>query len=239
MGETENFGDLLQESWENFKVPQRGSVLWGTIVKADGHGILVDVGGKSEALVDRREMPRGMEVSVGEKVPVLVLDVEDEQGQLTGSLKKARVETLWQQLSQAQESQEVLEVEVRDLIKGGLAVSFQGLKGFMPFRQIGRQYGEDAKELTGKKALVKVMEANRKRNRLVVSARAVEDEEKVRERRELFAQLSLGDDVSGAVTAITNYGAFVSFGHLDGLIHISELSWERIESVKEMLTAGD
>ena len=237
--EVETLEELLSGQLGRLVIPKRGEVLEGAVVFSDKTGILVDVGGKSEALVSRREIPKGTDITLGEKVSILVVDPESPEGALIGSLKRARVERLWQHLSQAQKNGEVVEIEILDGVKSGLLVSFSGVKGFLPMSQTGRQVGEDLRDLHGTKALVKVLEVNKKRGRMVVSSKAVTDEKKIRERQEILKELNVGDIVRGMVTATTNYGAFIAFGGMDGLVHISEMAWERVEAVKDYVNVGD
>ena len=166
--EVETLEELLSGQLGRLVIPKRGEVLEGAVVFSDKTGILVDVGGKSEALVSRREIPKGTDITLGEKVSILVVDPESPEGALIGSLKGARVERLWQHLSQAQKNGEVVEIEILDGVKSGLLVSFSGVKGFLPMSQTGRQVGEDLRDLHGTKALVKVLEVNKKRGRMVV-----------------------------------------------------------------------
>jgi small subunit ribosomal protein S1 len=155
------------------------------------------------------------------------------------SLRKARAEGIWQKAAEKESEGEIIDAEVREQNKGGLIVNIMGLRGFLPSSQVARQYSGNLMELVGTKIPVKILEVNRKRNRLIVSQRAAQDEDRARQREELFEKLQVGDLVSGKVSGLTSYGAFVNLGGADGLIHISELSWDRINNVSDMLTVGD
>ena len=128
---------------------------------------------------------------------------------------------------------------MREQNKGGLIVNIMGLRGFLPSSQVARQFSGNLMELVGTKIPVKILEVNRKRNRLIVSQRAAQDEDRARQREELFEKLKVGDMITGKVSGLTSYGAFVNLGGADGLIHISELSWDRINNVSDMLSVGD
>ncbi len=134
---------------------------------------------------------------------------------------------------------EILDAEVREQNKGGLIVNIMGLRGFLPSSQVARQFSGNLMELVGTKIPVKILEVNRKRNRLIVSQRAAQDEDRARQREELFEKLKVSDVITGKVSGLTSYGAFVNLGGADGLIHISELSWDRINNVSDMLNVGD
>jgi ribosomal protein S1 len=142
-------------------------------------------------------------------------------------------------VAQKESEGEILDAEVREQNKGGLIVNIMGLRGFLPSSQVARQFSGNLMELVGTKIPVKILEVNRKRNRLIVSQRAAQDEDRARQREELFEKLHVGDLIKGKVSGLTSYGAFVNLGGADGLIHISELSWDRINNVSDMLNVGD
>jgi small subunit ribosomal protein S1 len=168
-----------------------------------------------------------------------VVQPENEDGNVVLSLRKARAEGIWQAVAQKESEGEILDAEVREQNKGGLIVNIMGLRGFLPSSQVARQFSGNLMELVGTKIPVKILEVNRKRNRLIVSQRAAQDEDRARQREELFEKLQIGDVVTGKVSGLTSYGAFVNLGGADGLIHISELSWDRINNVSDMLNVGD
>jgi ribosomal protein S1 len=205
--------------------------------------VLVDIGAKSEGVISNRELvARGeapVELAPGDEVKVYVIEPENEHGNVVLSLRKARAEGIWQKAAEKESEGEIIDAEVREQNKGGLIVNIMGLRGFLPSSQVARQYSGNLMELVGTKIPVKILEVNRKRNRLIVSQRAAQDEDRARQREELFEKLQVGDLVSGKVSGLTSYGAFVNLGGADGLIHISELSWDRINNVSDMLTVGD
>jgi len=133
----------------------------------------------------------------------------------------------------------VIDAEVREQNKGGLIVNVLGLRGFLPSSQVGRAAAGNLDTLVSQKIAVKVLEVNRKRNRLIVSQKAAEDEDRARRREDLFSRIQVGDVVTGAVSGLTSYGAFVDIGGADGLIHISELSWDRVSRVTDVLQLGE
>ena len=175
----------------------------------------------------------------GDEVKVYIIQPEDEHGNVVLSLRKARAEGIWQAVAEKESEGEILDAEVREQNKGGLIVNIMGLRGFLPSSQVARQFSGNLMELVGTKIPVKILEVNRKRNRLIVSQRAAQDEDRARQREELFEKLKVGDVITGKVSGVTSYGAFVNLGGADGLIHISELSWDRINNVSDVLTVGD
>src|SRR5581483_11623635 len=137
------------------------------------------------------------------------------------------------------ETGDLMDAEVREQNKGGLIVNVLGLRGFLPSSQVGRAYAGTLENLVGQRIPVKILEVNRKRNRLIVSQKAAEDEDRARRREDLFSRLQVGDEVRGTVSGLTSYGAFVDIGGADGLIHISELSWDRVSRVSDVLNVGE
>src|SRR5205085_2592880 len=175
----------------------------------------------------------------GQEIKVYVLQPENEEGNVVLSLRRARAETTWIVAAEKQESGEVLDAEVREQNKGGLIVNVLGLRGFLPSSQVGRAYSGNLEQLVGQRIPVKILEVNRKRNRLIVSQKAAEDEDRARRRDDLFNRLAVGDMVKGTVSGLTTYGAFVDIGGADGPLHISELSWDHVEKTEDVLKVGD
>ncbi|MGD1052765.1 MAG: 30S ribosomal protein S1 [Candidatus Dormibacteria bacterium] len=236
--------DLLREMEEgSVKTLAYGDIVEGVVVRVDPDEVLVDIGAKSEGVISNRELSGRNEAAVvlvsGERVKVYVLQPEDEEGRVILSLRKARAESIWQAVAEKESEGEILDAEVREQNKGGLIVNIMGLRGFLPSSQVARQFSGNLMELVGTKIPVKILEVNRKRNRLIVSQRAAQDEDRARQREELFEKLKVGDMITGKVSGLTSYGAFVNLGGADGLIHISELSWDRINNVSDMLSVGD
>ena len=236
--------DLLREMEEgSVKSLAYGDIVEGVVVRVDPDEVLVDIGAKSEGVISNRELSGRNEAAVilvsGERVKVYVLQPEDEEGRVILSLRKARAESIWQAVAEKESEGEILDAEVREQNKGGLIVNIMGLRGFLPSSQVARQFSGNLLELVGTKIPVKILEVNRKRNRLIVSQRAAQDEDRARQREELFEKLKVGDMITGKVSGLTSYGAFVNLGGADGLIHISELSWDRINNVSDMLSVGD
>jgi small subunit ribosomal protein S1 len=235
--------DLLREEEHTIKALSYGDIVEGTVVRVDPDEVLVDIGAKSEGVISNRELSGRNEAAVtltpGEQIKVYVLQPEDDEGKVILSLRKARAESIWQAVAEKESEGEILDAEVREQNKGGLIVNIMGLRGFLPSSQVARQFSGNLMELVGTKIPVKILEVNRKRNRLIVSQRAAQDEDRARQREELFEKLKVGDVITGKVSGLTSYGAFVNLGGADGLIHISELSWDRINNVSDMLTVGD
>lgn len=234
--------DFLRSDEDAFGTPKHGDIVDGVVVRVDADEVLVDIGAKAEGTISGKELGfRGdpeTELSPGDRLKVFVLQPENDEGNVVLSLRRARAETTWLEAAEKQEAGETLNAEVREQNKGGLIVNVLGLRGFLPSSQVGRLFASNLEALVGQRIPVKILEVNRKRNRLIVSQKAAEDEDRAKRREDLFQHLQVGDVVTGTVSGLTSYGAFVDIGGADGLIHISELSWDRVSKVTDVLTLG-
>ena len=236
--------DYLHYDQEAFKTPNHGDIVDGIVVRVDADEVLVDIGAKAEGVISSKELGlRGDVDSVGlepgDQIKVYVLQPENEEGNVVLSLRRARAETTWIVAAEKQADGSVIDADVREQNKGGLIVNILGLRGFLPSSQVARAYAGSLESLVSQRIPVKILEVNRKRNRLIVSQKAAEDEDRARKREELFSRLQTGATVKGTVSGITSYGAFVDIGGADGLIHISELSWDRVSKVTDVLQLGE
>jgi small subunit ribosomal protein S1 len=236
--------DYLDLEDQSIRQLSHGDIVDGVVVRVDPDEVLVDIGSKSEGVISNRELgmrgdPAAIQLNEGDEIKVYVLQPENEDGNVVLSLRRAKAEGIWTEAAEREQAGEVVEAEVREQNKGGLIVNVLGLRGFLPTSQVSRQFANQPEELLSQKIQVKILEVNRKRNRLIVSQKAAMDEDRARQREELFEKLQVGDVVKGRVSGLTTYGAFVNLGGADGLIHISELSWDRVNSVNEVLSVGD
>ena len=232
---------LNQEEASNKRIAH-GDIIDGVVVRVDPDEVLVDVGSKSEGVISSRELGTREagtpDLHAGDHIKVFVLQPENEDGNVVLSLRRARAESVWVKAQEQQVTGEMIDAEVREQNKGGLIVNILGLRGFLPTSQVSRTYSSSLQELVGQRIGVKILEVNRKRNRLIVSQKAAFDEDRARQRGELFEKLRIGDEIEGKVSGLTTYGAFVNLGAADGLIHISELSWDRVANVADVLQVG-
>jgi small subunit ribosomal protein S1 len=234
--------EFLNQEEASSKRIAHGDIIDGVVVRVDPDEVLVDVGSKSEGVISSRELGTREagtpDLHAGDHIKVFVLQPENEDGNVVLSLRRARAESVWVKAQEQQETGEMMDAEVREQNKGGLIVNILGLRGFLPTSQVSRTHSSNLQELVGQRIGVKILEVNRKRNRLIVSQKAAFDEDRARQRGELFEKLKIGDEIEGKVSGLTTYGAFVNLGAADGLIHISELSWDRVANVADVLTVG-
>jgi small subunit ribosomal protein S1 len=221
-----------------------GDVVKGTVVRIDKDEVLVDIGYKAEGVIPSTELsirksvdPAG-EVELGEEIDALVLTKEDAEGRLVLSKKRARFEKAWRRIEAAAESGEPVEGSVIEVVKGGLILDL-GVRGFLPASLVDIRRVHNLDEFLGQKLECKVIELNRSRNNVVLSRRAVLEEERKEVREQILGRLQPGQVVEGKISNIVDFGAFVDLDGIDGLIHISELSWSHVNHPSEVVAIGD
>ncbi len=221
-----------------------GDVVTGHVVRIDNDEVLVDIGYKSEGVIPaselsiRKSVDPGDEVSLGEEVDALVLTKEDQDGRLILSKKRARFEKAWRKIEAAAESGEPVEGAVIEVVKGGLIIDL-GVRGFLPASLVDIRRVPNLDEYMGQAIECKVIELNRSRNNVVLSRRAVLEEQRKEDRERILDRLQPGQVVEGTISNIVDFGAFVDLDGIDGLIHISELSWSHVNHPSEILSIGD
>jgi small subunit ribosomal protein S1 len=221
-----------------------GDVVTGHVVRIDNDEVLVDIGYKSEGVIPvgelsiRKSVDPSDEVSLGEEVDALVLTKEDQDGRLILSKKRARFEKAWRRIEAAAESGEPVEGGVIEVVKGGLIIDL-GVRGFLPASLVDIRRVPNLDEYMGQTIECKVIELNRSRNNVVLSRRAVLEEQRKEDRERILDRLQPGQIVEGTISNIVDFGAFVDLEGIDGLIHISELSWSHVNHPSEILSIGD
>ena len=221
-----------------------GDVVNGRVVRIDKDEVLVDIGYKSEGVIPsnelsiRKSVDPSDEVELGEEIDALVLTKEDAEGRLILSKKRARFEKAWRRIEAAAESGEPVEGGVIEVVKGGLILDL-GVRGFLPASLVDIRRVHNLDEFMGQTLECKVIELNRSRNNVVLSRRAVLEEERKEVREQILDRLQPGQVVEGKISNIVDFGAFVDLDGIDGLIHISELSWSHVNHPSEVVAIGD
>ena len=249
--ESMDMATLLAEA-EDFRSPQRGEIVEGAIMGWDRDGALVDIGAKSEGVILRHEMQSlgsdpESQLQIDDKVMVYIVHPETADGQILLSLDKARGEQGWLTLQERFDNSETFEAEVSGYNKGGLLVNVEGVNAFVPLSQVvgvrpdrNREDGESSLgEVVGKSLRLKVIEINRRRNRVILSERAALQEYRMQQKERLIQELHEGEIRKGRISSVRNFGVFVDLGGADGLAHLSELSWDRDKSPTELFKVGD
>jgi small subunit ribosomal protein S1 len=237
-------GQIVPNYDATFRAIEEGEVVTGHVVRIDKDEVLVDIGYKSEGVIPanelsiRKAVDPNEEVHLGEEVDAIVMTKEDQDGRLIMSKKRARFEKAWRRIETAAESGEPVEGTVIEVVKGGLIIDL-GVRGFLPASLVDIRRVPNLDEYMGTKIETKVIELNRSRNNVVLSRRAVLEEERKEVRQQILDRLQPGSVVEGQISNIVDFGAFVDLDGIDGLIHISELSWSHVNHPSEILAIGD
>jgi small subunit ribosomal protein S1 len=235
----EDFKTLYEDS---LKTIEEGQILRGTVLEITPDHVTVDVGYKSEGQIPMQEFlkrNRKVDVKVGDQIEVLIEKKDSEEGLLILSKEKADKVTIWRDVSRSCREGEVMEGEVMSKVKGGLSVDIGGVYAFLPGSQIDLKPVRNLDSLIGQRLKFKVIKFNRKRNNIVLSRRTLLEEERKQLRDETLKNLIEGEIVEGTVKNLTDYGAFVDLGGIDGLLHITDIAWGRIGHPSEKLSVGD
>ena len=238
---TESFAQLFEESLKDLETRQ-GAVVKGTIVAIQKGFVLVDTGSKSESAIPSEEFLNAqgeLEVQVGDVVDVVLKAVDDGFGETVASRADAKRNEAWIVLEKAYDEQATVLGLVNGKVKGGFTVELSGVRAFLPGSLVDTRPVRDADHLLGKELEFKVIKLDQKRNNVVVSRRAVIESESSQDREEVLANLSEGAEVKGTVKNLTDYGAFVDLGGVDGLLHITDMAWKRVKHPSEIVNVGD
>ena len=236
--------DFLAAIDKTIKYFNDGDIVEGTIVKVDRDEVLLDIGYKTEGVIPSRELSIKHDVdpnevvSVGDEVEALVLTKEDKEGRLILSKKRAQYERAWGTIEELKEKDEAVKGTVIEVVKGGLILDI-GLRGFLPASLVEMRRVRDLQPYIGKEIEAKIIELDKNRNNVVLSRRAWLEQTQSEVRSEFLNQLQKGAIRKGVVSSIVNFGAFVDLGGVDGLVHVSELSWKHIDHPSEVVQVGD
>jgi small subunit ribosomal protein S1 len=221
-----------------------GDIVNGTVVKVDKDEVLLDIGFKSEGVIPSRELSIRNDVdpneivSLGDQIEALVLQKEDKEGRLVLSKKRAQYERAWGDIERIKEQDGVVRGPVIEVVKGGLILDI-GLRGFLPASLVELRRVRDLQPYVGKEIEAKIIELDKTRNNVVLSRRAWLEQTQSEVRQNFLTQLQKGQVRKGVVSSIVNFGAFVDLGGVDGLVHVSELSWKHIDHPSEVVAVGD
>jgi small subunit ribosomal protein S1 len=243
---------LLKEQDLNIDLPQVGEIRTGVIASVNPTQLLVSIGAKSEGVISGRELDQLSQeereaLQVGQEVHVYVVNPEDANGNVVLSLRRAQEQLSWENVERLVESDQVIDSKITGFNKGGLIVAVEGLRGFVPSSQIsalrrGQSSGETPEQrwqkMVGQPISVRVIEVDRERRRLILSERAASTESRQSIKERVIEELEEGKVYTGRVTSLANFGAFININGADGLVHLSELSWEHIDHPREVLEVG-
>ncbi len=238
---TENFQTLLEENLAS-AVMRPGEIILGDVVEANDDYVIVSVGLKSDAEIPATEFKNSagdLTVKVGEQVEVTLIAVEDGTGNTKMSRETAVRARVWKELTEAHENGTIIQGQISSKVKGGFTVDVSGLRAFLPGSLVDVRPIKDSAYIEGRELDFKIISLDQSRNNIVVSRRAIVENELSEEREKLLNTLEEGQVVKGVVKNLTDYGAFINLGGLDGLLHITDLAWKRVKHPSEVLSVGD
>ena len=237
-----NFMEEIEKSMVRLRT---GEVVTGKVINVTDNEIMVNVGYKSDGIIPKDEISNDMTVNpkslvnIGDEIKVYIIKVDDGDGNVLLSKKRVDAQKGWEDLEKIMESEALLETKVIEAVRGGVVCISRGIRCFIPASQLSDSYVENLQSFVGKSFNTKIIELDRKKNKAVLSRKPVLQNEKLEKRKEVLATLKTGQLVKGTVRNITNFGAFIDLGGVDGLIHISDLSWNRVKHPSEVLKLGD
>ncbi len=236
--EGQSFADLFESSLRTYK---DGELVKGTVLSVDDENVQVDVGFKSEGMIPVWEFmddDGNVLVKAGDRVDVLVEELEDEDGRIVLSKEKADRLKVWDDISRAYEADEAVEGIIVSRVKGGLSVDI-GVKAFLPGSQVDLRPVRNLEQLLGSRHRFKIIKFNKRRGNIVLSRRVLLEKEREQQRRDTLETLQVGQIVDGVIKNITDYGAFIDLGGIDGLLHVTDMSWGRVNHPGELFRVGD
>lgn len=244
--------ELLAKSGYDIQVPQKGEIITGLVTNVNRKMVFVDIGAKTEGIVSDKEYDSAREyietLSPGDEVEVYIVSDENEKGQILLSLRRAMIGKLWDMLVQYLEGGESVVVKGAELNRGGMIVKWQGIRGFVPSSQFGAASASNLKDLVGQRFKVKPIEVDPEKNRLIFSEKHVSEAAMLEAREKALSSVKVDDVYDGIVSGIMSFGAFVGVevpvedgkkGKVEGLVHISEISWEKVNDINNYLKNGD
>ena len=237
----EDFAAMLDQS---FHKVYNGDIVEGKIIEKDEKGLMVDVASYMDGVLPVEELLYDGEsyddYQVGDTVRAMVKYVDSREGQIHLSKKEADKLGIWDDLKKLQEDEQPIDVQVKRAVNGGLRVVYKTVEGFLPASQISIEYVEDTSAYVGQTLTVQITEVNEEKKNLIVSRKVLEKKDAENARQSLYTTLRRGETLTGKVVRLTNFGAFVEIApHVDGLIHVSDMSWRRVKNPAEMVSIGD
>lgn len=237
--------DLMESFNGGIKTIHSGDVVKGTVISVSKDSVFVNIGYMADGVIAREEFSHDPmvdlkeEVKPGDELYVLILEVNDGEGNVALSKTKAEEYKVWDEFEESLKEGKTLDVKVNEVVKGGVTANVKGVRAFIPASQVSSKYVEDLKEFVGKTLTVVVVELDKDKRKVVLSRKEVEKVEAEVKKEEVWATLTKGERRTGVVTRLAKFGAFVDLGGIDGLIHVSDMSWKRVLDPAEIVSVGD
>lgn len=237
--------NLMEEIEKSMVKLHRGDIVTGKVINVTENEITVNIGYKADGIIPKSEIsndtsidPRDI-VEIGDEIKVYVIKIDDGEGNVLLSKKKVDIEKGWQDLEKIKEADSLVETKVIEAVRGGVVSVSRGIRCFIPASQLSDKYVENLNSFIGKTFNTKIIEFDRRKNKVVLSRKVVLVDELKEKRNEVFSKLQKGQRIRGEVKQITDFGAFVDIGGVDGLVHISEISWGKVKHPSDVLKNGD
>lgn len=237
--------NLMEEIEKTMVKLYRGDIVTGNVINVTKNEIFVNLGYKADGVIPRDEISNDTSldpselVEIGDEIKVYVMKLDDGEGNVLLSKKKVDIEKGWQDLEEINDSESLINTKVIEVVRGGVIALSKGIRCFIPASQLSDRYVDNLNSFIGESFDAKIIEFDRRKNKVVLSRRVVLEKEMAERKKEIFEELEVGKRIEGEIKQITNFGAFVDIGGIDGLIHISEISWGRVEHPSEILEIGD
>jgi ribosomal protein S1 len=237
--------ELLDGYEESFRVPRKRSIMSGEVVQVTDTEVVVNLGYKADGIIPKYEISNDSNYDIkknineGDELEVYVVDLDDGEGNVLLSLKRVSMLKDWDVLADLYAKEETITVKTTRVVKGGIIAFYNDIRGFIPASQLLPRYVEDLSKFVGKDLKVKILEVNKRKRRLVFSHKAIVKVRLNKEKVKLWNNIEEGQIIEGIVRKILNFGAFVDVGGVDGLVHISEISWGKLQNPRKILSVGD
>lgn len=244
MDKHSSMAEMMEQIEESLKIPRKGSIVKGSIIQVNADVIIVNIGYKSDGVIPRNEVSADANFDLqknfkeGDELDVFIVSHDNGEGNILLSLRKVNVDKDWEELEAIHEKDEAILVKVSDAVNGGLIAFYKEIRGFIPASQLSDRFVKNLKPYIGQELKVKVIEINRQKRRAVFSHKEFAMLEKQAAKEAFWANIEIGQVVKGEVKRITNFGAFVDIGGMDGLVHVTEMSWGRIKPASEFVRVG-
>jgi small subunit ribosomal protein S1 len=239
MEENLTMADFMEEIEKSMKKVYKDDILKGTIIAVNEEEVLVNINHTSDGIIKKEEMVEGYDYCVGGEIAVQVIDPHDSEGNVLLSHKSAEEIVGWEDLEEAYNQKKTVRVKVTEVIKGGVSATYRNVRCFIPGSLLSYRYVEDMSSYVGKELDVVVDDFDRERKRAVLSRKAVEVAQRQDMKKQLMAELKVGETRQGVVTKLMKFGAFVDLGGVEGLIHLDDLAWHRVKDPAEVVSEGD
>ncbi|KNF07447.1 4-hydroxy-3-methylbut-2-enyl diphosphate reductase IspH [Gottschalkia purinilytica] len=240
-----DINDMSQALNNTFTNIRKGDILEGEVILVGNDEVVVNIGYKSDGIIKKEELTNDQDVlpsqivSIGDKISVLVINMNDGEGNVLLSKKRVDNKKNWEEVSKLYKNEAIINVKVKEVSDNGLIVNILGLRGFIPKSQVSNKYIKDFNSYLNKELDVKVIDLDKTKNRIVLSRKLIEQEEQENEKEKTWSHIKKGQIIKGKVKRITDFGAFVDIGGIDGLLHISDLSWTKVKHPSKVVNVGD